>query len=48
MADDYECRECGQPMYVPDGCDELEPEVRYCPECAANEILRLRGLLEVR
>jgi hypothetical protein len=30
-------------MYVPDGLDPLDEDVRYCDSCAADEIKRLRA-----
>lgn len=44
--DDYLCRSCHCAMHVPDGLDPLEPGVRYCPSCAADEIERLRAELD--
>lgn len=40
--DDYECRACGASMFVPDGMDPAEEDVRYCESCAIAEIERLR------
>ena len=42
MTDDYTCRSCGAAMFVPDGEDPLEEDVRYCGPCAIEEIERLR------
>ena len=42
--DDYLCRKCGQSMYVPDGMDPLEENVRFCESCAIQEIERLLRL----
>jgi uncharacterized coiled-coil DUF342 family protein len=42
MTDDYSCRTCGAAMFVPDGEDPLEAEVRFCGSCAIDEIKRLR------
>jgi len=41
--EDYCCRVCHRSMYVPDGLDPLDEDVRFCSECAINEIERLRG-----
>ena len=41
--DDYECRTCHVSMYVPNGLDPLDEDVRYCDSCAADEIERLRA-----
>ena len=41
--DDYCCRVCHGSMHVPDGLDPLDEDVRFCSECAINEIERLRG-----
>ena len=40
--EDYSCVRCHGSMYVPDGMDSLEPDVRYCGPCAICEIERLR------
>ena len=40
--DDYQCRKCGAMLYVPDGEDPLDEDVRYCTECAVGEIESLR------
>lgn len=42
--EDYECRKCHQGMYVPDGMDPLDEDVRFCEACAIDEIERL-GLI---
>ena len=41
--DDYECRTCHQGMYVPDGLDPLEEDVRYCTDCMVAELERLQA-----
>ena len=40
--DDYECKKCHASMYVPDGMDPLEDNVRFCTDCAYTEIERLQ------
>ena len=42
-SDDYRCRSCHQPMFVPDGMEPLESDVRFCDSCAAGEIERLQA-----
>ena len=47
--DDYECRKCGHSMYVPDGMDPLEGDVRFCSDCMVVELERLQDILrEIR
>ena len=45
--DDYECRRCYGSMYVPDGMDPLEPDVRFCDQCAIAEIETLTKMLRL-
>jgi len=40
--ENYECRKCHQGMYVPDGMDPLDEDVRFCEACAIDEIERLQ------
>ena len=40
--EDYSCRSCGAALFVPDGEDPLEEDVRFCGSCAIDEIERLR------
>lgn len=37
--EDYACRNCHRSIYVPDGMDSLEPEVRFCHSCAIEELM---------
>jgi len=46
MIDDYTCQSCGATMFVPDGEDPLEADVRYCGPCAIGEIERLRAIVD--
>ena len=41
--DDYECRTCHQGMTVPDLCDPLDEDVRYCTDCMVAELERLQS-----
>ena len=41
--EDYSCLRCHASLYVPDGMDPLEEDVRYCGSCAICEIERLRA-----
>jgi hypothetical protein len=41
--DDYECRRCHVAMYVPDGYDPLEEDVRFCMDCMVSELERLQA-----
>jgi hypothetical protein len=43
--DNYECRACHGTMYVPDGMDPLEEDVRYCSDCMVVELERLQGIV---
>ena len=42
--EDYKCRKCHQSMFVPDGMDPLDEDVRFCESCAIDEIER-QGLI---
>lgn len=44
--DDYECRKCHKGMYVPDGMDPLDEDVRFCESCAIEEIERLQSIVD--
>jgi hypothetical protein len=43
--EDYSCRKCHVSMFVPDGMDPLEEDVRFCGSCAIDEIERLREIV---
>lgn len=43
--ENYECRKCHQGMYVPDGMDPLDEDVRFCESCAIDEIERLQEII---
>jgi hypothetical protein len=44
--DDYSCIRCHVSLHVPDEMDPLEPDVRFCPSCAIDEIERLRAIVD--